>query len=48
MREYYSLKYQSHNPDNTTYMEALKYEHMDEYYMAMDEKIQSRMIRDTW
>ena len=30
------------------YMEALSGEHVDEYYKAMDDKIQSLMRRDIW
>ena len=48
MRESYSLKSQSHDPDTPMYMEALSCEHADKYYKAMDDKIQSLMRRDTW
>ena len=47
MREYYVLKYQIHDPDNPTYMEALSGENSEEYYKAMDDEIQSLMRRDT-
>ena len=48
MRESYVIKSQSHNPDNTTYMEALSGENEEEYFKAMDDKIQSLIRRDTW
>ena len=41
IREYYVLKSQNHDPDTTTYMEAISSENKDEYYNAMDNKIQS-------
>ena len=44
----YVLKYQSHDPDTPKYMEALSGENTDEYFKAMDDKIQSLMRRDTW
>ena len=47
MREYYVLKYQRHNPDTPTYMEALSGGHAYEYYKLMDDEIQSIVIRDT-
>ena len=48
MREYYSLKTQSHDPDTPTYVEALSGENSEEYFKAMDDEIQSLMRRDTW
>ena len=36
--EYYILKYQSHNYDTPTYMEAISVEHADEYYKYMDDE----------
>ena len=48
MREYYVIKSQSHNPDNTMYMEALSGENIEEYFKAMNDEIQSLMRRDTW
>ena len=48
MREYYGLKSQGHDPDSPMYIEALSCEHADEYYKVMDDKIQSRIRRDTW
>ena len=47
MRKSYVLKSQIHNPDNPNYMEALSGENTDEYFKAMDDKIQSLMRRDT-
>ena len=48
MREYYVIKYQSHDPDTPTFMESLSGENVDEYYKAMNYEIQSLMKRDTW
>ena len=48
MRESYTLKIQSHDPDTPTYMEALSGKNPEEYFMAMDDKIQSIMRRDIW
>ena len=48
MIEYYALKNQSHDPDTPTYMEALSGESSEEYFKAMDDEIQSLMIRYTW
>ena len=48
MREYYVLKYQSHDPDTPTYMEALSGKKSEEYFKAMDDEIQSLMRRDRW
>ena len=48
MREYYVIKYQSHDPDTPTFMESLSGENVDEYYKAMDYEIQSLMKRYTW
>ena len=48
MREYYVLKYQIHDPDVSTYMEALSGENKDGYFKSMDDEIQSLMGRDTW
>ena len=47
-RESYALKTQSHDPDTPTYMEALLGEKLEEYFKAMDDEIQSLIIRDTW
>ena len=47
-REYYLIKYQTHNTDTTTYMEALSGENTEEYFKVMDDEIQNFMIRDTW
>ena len=47
-RESYALKTQSHDPDTPTYMEALSGENSEEYFKAMDDEIQSIMIRDIW
>ena len=38
-------KYQSHDTDTLTKMEFLSVEHIDEYYKAIDDKIQSLMRR---
>ena len=48
MREYYTLKTQSHDPDTTRYMEALSGKNLEEYFKIMDDEIQSIMRRDTW
>ena len=48
MRKYYVLKFQSHDLDTPTYMEALSGKLVDEYYKAMDDEILSIMRRDTW
>ena len=48
MREYYVLKSQRHDPDTTTYMDALSDEKAEEYFKAMDDEIQSIMKRYTW
>ena len=48
MREYYVLKYQSHDPDTPTYMDFLSRGNADEYYGEMDYEIRSLMRRDTW
>ena len=48
IRESYTLKTQSHDPDNPTYMEALSGENSEEYFKEMDDEIQSIMRRDTW
>ena len=48
MRESYDLKTQSHDPDTPTYMEALSGENSEEYFKAMDDKIQSLTRRETW
>ena len=42
------LKSQSHYPDTPMYMEALSGKNSEEYFKAMDDKIQSIMRRDTW
>ena len=47
-KEYYVLKYQSHDPDTPTYMEALSGENLEEYFKAMDDEIQILTRRDTW
>ena len=46
MREYYVLKFRSHDPDTPTYMEALSGEHADEYYKYMDDEIKSLTKRE--
>ena len=43
MRESYALKTQSHDPDTTTYMEALSGENSEENFKAMDDEVQSPM-----
>ena len=48
MRESYSLRTQSHDTDTPLYMEALSGKNVEEYFKAMDDEIQSLMIRDTW
>ena len=48
IRNFYVIKSQSHDSDTPTYMEALSGESMDEYFKAVDDKIQSLMRRDTW
>ena len=48
MIEYYVLKYQSHDPDTPTYMEALSGENSEEYFKGMDDEIQIIIRRDTW
>ena len=48
MREFYALKTQSHDPDTSTYMEALSGENSEDHFKAMDDEIQSLMRRDTW
>ena len=48
MSEYYALKTQSHDPDTTTYMEALSGKNTEECFKAMDDEIQILMRRDTW
>ena len=48
MRESYVVKYQIHDLDTPTYMEALSGENLEEYFKAMDDKIQSLTRRDTW
>ena len=48
MRESYTIKTQSHDPDTTTYMEASSGENSKEYFKAMDDEIQILMRRDTW
>ena len=47
MRESYVIKYQIHDTDTPTYMEALSGENEKEYFKAMDDEIQSIMRRDT-
>ena len=47
MRESYLLKYQDHDPDTPTYMEALSGENAEEYFKSMDDEIKSIMRRDT-
>ena len=37
MREYYALNTQSHDPDTTTYMEALSGKNSEEYFKSMDD-----------
>ena len=48
MRESYVLKSQGHDHNTQTYMDALSGENDDEYYRAIDDKIKSLMVRDTW
>ena len=48
MRESYALKTQSHDPDTPMYMEVLSGKNLEEYFKAVDDEIQSIMIRDTW
>ena len=48
MRESYTLKTQSHDPDTPTYMEALSGKNSEEYFKAMNDEIQSLTGRDTW
>ena len=48
MRESYVIKYQIHNTDTRTFMEALSGENTEEYFRVMDDEIQILMIRDTW
>ena len=48
MKESYAIKTQSHDTDNPTYMEALSGENLEEYFKAIDDEIQSLMIRDVW
>ena len=48
MRESYILKSQIHDTDTPTYMEALSGEHADKYYKAVNDEIQSLMIRYTY
>ena len=48
IRESYAFKYQSHDTDTTTYMEALSGEKSGEYFNTMYDEIQSLMRRDTW
>ena len=46
--EYYVLKYQSHDPDTPTYMDALSGEKSEEYFKDIDNETQSLMRGDTW
>ena len=48
MRKYYALKSQSHDPDTPTYTDALSGKNSEEYFQAMDDKIQSLIRKDTW
>ena len=48
MRKSYVLESRSHDPDIPKYTEALSGENADEYFKAMDDKIQSLMRRDIW
>ena len=48
MRESYVIKSQGRYPDTPMYMETLSGEHLEEYFKAMDDEIQSLMRRDTW
>ena len=41
------FKFQSHDPDTPTYIEALSGEHTDEYYKDMDDEIRSLIRRET-
>ena len=45
--EYFVIKYQTHDPDTPSYMEALPVEHTDEYYDAIDDEIRSITRMDT-
>ena len=45
--ESYVLKSQSHDPDSPMYMEDLSGENTEGYFKAMDDEIQSILIRDT-
>ena len=47
MRKSYALKNHNHDPDTTTYMEALSGENSEEYFKAMDDEILSLMRRYT-
>ena len=47
-REYHFLKSKSHDTDTPTYMEALSFEHADEYYKAMNDEVHSLMRSYTW
>ena len=48
MRESYTLKIQSHDPDTPTYMDALPGKNSEEDFKAMDDEIQSIIRWDTW
>ena len=48
MREYYVLKYKSHDPDNPMYMEALSGKNAEEYFKAMDDESQRLMRKEKW
>ena len=48
MRESYSIKSQSQDPDTPAYMEALSVENAEECFKAMNDENQSLMRRDTW
>ena len=47
MRESYYIKSWTHDPDSPMYMEDLSGENAEEYFKAMDDEIQSILIRDT-
>ena len=48
MRSSYALKSQIHDPDTPIFMEALSGKHINEYYNAMEEEINSLIRMDTW
>ena len=48
MIESYVIRYQIHDTDTPTYMDALLGENAEEYFMAMKDEIKSLLRRDTW